>query len=381
MSGQIREVSVLGRPAPMFATTTAGGQNFTLTACGGSWLLLLISGTLRDRPTRAAMAALAKDLTTGRPDLGALVLIGTPADLAGLADPLPTVRLLADPGGAVAQLYGAIQPGPDRGKLLCAPRWILLDPMMRIHAVLPFRDGSPELDGLRRLVAALPAANSHAGTEMTPPILILPRLFEPELCRHLIALHQAGPAEPSGFMRELDGKTRLVMDPGFKRRSDLTIEDPALIDHLKDRLVRRLVPQIAKAFQFHATRLERHLVACYSAESQGFFRPHRDNTTKGTAHRRFAATINLNAEDYDGGDLRFPEFGPRSWRAPTGGAVVFSCSLLHEALPVTRGRRYAYLPFFYDDAAADLRARNLPALDLTTVITPGQPQAGANSSN
>lgn len=33
-------------------------------------------------------------------------------------------------------------------------------------------------------------------------------------------------------------------------------------------------------------------------------------------------------------------------------AVVFSCSLLHEATPVTQGLRYCYLPFLYDDAAA-----------------------------
>jgi predicted 2-oxoglutarate/Fe(II)-dependent dioxygenase YbiX len=93
------------------------------------------------------------------------------------------------------------------------------------------------------------------------------------------------------------------------------------------------------------------------------FRPHRDNTTKGTAHRRFACTINLNAEDYDGGNLRFPEFGPNEYRAPTGGAVVFSCSLLHEARPVTRGRRYAFLPFFYDDAGARIREANLAFVD------------------
>ena len=35
--------------------------------------------------------------------------------------------------------------------------------------------------------------------------------------------------------------------------------------------------------------------------------------------------------------------------------MVFSCSLLHEATPVTRGIRYATLPFLYDDAAAALR--------------------------
>ena len=88
-------------------------------------------------------------------------------------------------------------------------------------------------------------------------------------------------------------------------------------------------------------------------ESGGFFKPHRDNTTAGTAHRRFAVTINLNAGDYEGGDLRFPEFGSRTYRAPTGGAVVFSCALLHEATPVTRGKRYAFLPFLYDDEARE----------------------------
>ena len=129
---------------------------------------------------------------------------------------------------------------------------------------------------------------------------------------------------------------------------------------MRGRLNRFLKPQILKAFQFEVTRVERWLIACYDgdAEDGGHFRAHRDNTTKGTAHRKFACTINLNAEDYEGGDLRFPEFGQRSYRAPTGGAVIFSCSLLHEALRVTRGKRYAFLPFFYDEAGARVREAN-----------------------
>ena len=119
------------------------------------------------------------------------------------------------------------------------------------------------------------------------------------------------------------------------------------------------MPEIARSFQFQATRLERYLVACYAAEEGGHFAPHRDNTTKGTAHRRFAVSVNLNAEDFAGGDLRFPEFGSATYRPPTGGAVVFSCSLLHQALPVTSGRRYAFLPFLYDEAAAKIRDENL----------------------
>lgn len=38
---------------------------------------------------------------------------------------------------------------------------------------------------------------------------------------------------------------------------------------------------------------------------------------------------------------------------------MFSCSLLHAVTPVTKGCRYAFLPFLYDEAAAALRERNL----------------------
>ena len=112
-----------------------------------------------------------------------------------------------------------------------------------------------------------------------------------------------------------------------------------------------------KAFQFNPSRIERYIVARYDSTEGGHFRAHRDNTTRGTAHRRFAITINLN-DDFDGGELWFPEFGSRRYRPPMGGAVVFSCSLLHEATPVMRGVRYATLPFLYDDAAAKLREEN-----------------------
>jgi predicted 2-oxoglutarate/Fe(II)-dependent dioxygenase YbiX len=162
-------------------------------------------------------------------------------------------------------------------------------------------------------------------------------------------------------MRDVGGRTVGVLDD-FKRRRDVTIHDDAFKRELRGYLANRLAPEIAKAFQFGVTRLERYIVACYDAREGGYFRPHRDNETLGTAHRKFAVSINLNAEEFDGGDLRFPEFGPRTYRPPTGGAVVFSCSLQHEATPVTRGRRYAFLPFLYDEAGAAVREANRAAL-------------------
>jgi hypothetical protein len=100
------------------------------------------------------------------------------------------------------------------------------------------------------------------------------------------------------------------------------------------------VPAIGQFFQFHATRMDRYIVACYDSAVGGHFYRHRDNVNIGAQHRRFAVTINLN-KDYEGCDMVLPEFGRRTYRAPVGGAMVFSCGALHQVTPVTSGRRYA----------------------------------------
>jgi predicted 2-oxoglutarate/Fe(II)-dependent dioxygenase YbiX len=232
------------------------------------------------------------------------------------------------------------------------PFWLLLDPALSVLMSAPMGDAT-----FFQAIARLPPVADYAQTPLNAPVLIVPRVFEPSLCRRLIDHYEVTGGGASGVMRDVGGKTVGVLDD-FKRRRDAQIEDPAFRRDLQVRLRRRLLPEIAKGFQFEATRVERYIVACYDAADGGYFRPHRDNETFGTAHRRFAVSINLNAEEFEGGDLRFPEFGPRTYRPPTGGAVVFCCSLLHEATSVTRGRRFAFLPFLYDEAGAQIREAN-----------------------
>ncbi len=98
-------------------------------------------------------------------------------------------------------------------------------------------------------------------------------------------------------------------------------------------------------------------MSCYDSQIGGHFSRHRDNVNAGARHRRFAVSINLN-NDYDGCDLVFPEFGRRRYRAPHGGAVVFSTGALHEVTPITRGKRYAFLPFLYGEEEARQRQSN-----------------------
>jgi len=71
------------------------------------------------------------------------------------------------------------------------------------------------------------------------------------------------------------------------------------------------------------------------------------------------AMLTIQCMNFEGGELAFPEYGGRGYKMAAGGAVVFSGSLLHAVNRVTQGRRYAFLPFLYDEAAAGLRRANL----------------------
>jgi predicted 2-oxoglutarate/Fe(II)-dependent dioxygenase YbiX len=155
----------------------------------------------------------------------------------------------------------------------------------------------------------------------------------------------------SGFLVAHDGKPAATTDHSKKRRHDLVITPLELRQRIRERIVTRLLPTIELYFQYKATRMDRYMVACYDSEIGGYFFRHRDNLNAGVEHRRFAVSLNLNG-GYEGCDLIFPEFGRRTYRAPAGGAIVFSCGALHEVTPITKGRRYAFLSFLYGEADA-----------------------------
>lgn len=348
-----------GDPAPWFNLPSTDNPSYAFHSVAGRYVLVAFIGSAARPEAQAALAAIAARRDLFDDDNACVFGISVdPADRdqKRLQPSLPGIRFLFDLDGKVCRDYGVIRkdPAATSGPEIFTPAWLLLDPMLRVIEARPIAQAEAILDRL----ASMPPAARHAGFDIPPPVLVLPRVFNPALCRALIAHYEQQGGTPSGFMREVGGKTVGVFDAALKRRQDCTIADESLRAAARGSILRRVVPELLKVHHFHATRMERYIVACYDSAERGHFGAHRDNTTSGTAHRRFAVTINLNAEDFEGGELRFPEYGKRSWRAPTGGAVVFSCSLLHQALPVTAGRRYAFLPFLYDDAAARIREAN-----------------------
>lgn len=360
----------VGDPAPWFVARSASKPNFHFDTAAGRYLVLSFFGTMTDAVSASAREFVLNDLRHYLEN-DRILFFGVSIDPEDeshgrVAETLPGIRYFLDFDRKVSELYGAAGPEASGGDMTAYNRFTLvLDPFLRVLANIPLTDAVKHNEQLQQVLAHLPPIDNYAGAPLSAPVLILPRVFELPFCQQLIQLYEQHGGGESGFMRDKDGKTVGMIDHSFKRRKDFNFDAGDygdLRDAVNARFSRRVVPEIKKAFQFAVTRIERYLVACYEGDTGGFFHAHRDNTTTATAHRRFACTINLNAEDYEGGELRFPEFGMRTYRAPTGGAVVFSCSLLHEAMPVTRGRRYAFLPFLYDDAAAKVREVNIRSM-------------------
>lgn len=327
----------VGQNAPWFVTRTPSTPDFPFDTASGRYVLMLFLPLEPEARGAAVRALAANQRLFDEVNACALVVYRDPALEAGLRD-VRGLRWMIDPRGAITDRYG-----PE-------PHWLLLDPTLRVLASEPI--DAPEAMFAR--IRSLPPPAAHAGVPLHAPALIVPNVFEPELCAHLIALHQADGGAFTGVMRDAGERTVLVMDE-LKKRRDIWIDDPDLQAAIRERLERRLFPMIKRGLGFAVTRIERYLVSCYDAADGAVFHPHRDNTTHGTAHRKFACSLNLN-DGFEGGDLRFNEFGPATYRPPPGGAVVFSCGLTHEATAVRSGRRYAFLPFFFDEAGAETLA-------------------------
>ncbi len=182
---------------------------------------------------------------------------------------------------------------------------------------------------------------------MTAPVLLLPNMLEPDLCRKLIGAWETQGHEEGVVAAMKDGKPVQTVDYGKKKRLDHIIRDDQTNAMLNQKIGPRIAEEVFKAFLFQEFYLERWVIGAYEASRDDRFRAHRDNLGVDTASRRFAVSLNLN-DGYVGGGIVFPEYGPHVYNAPAGGAMIFSCSLIHEALPVSRGRRFVLLTCLRD---------------------------------
>jgi peroxiredoxin/predicted 2-oxoglutarate/Fe(II)-dependent dioxygenase YbiX len=314
----------------------------------GNYLLLLVLDAPMT-PSARALLDRSKQIMADAASAGCKIFAVTPLksqDNAALARDLELpFPLLSDPERAIFALFGAAS---ER-----SPVMVVVRPNHHVMALLTGSEAEQPENAIA--VIRRDADNRRSRqVERHPPVLIVPDVLSRKDCEHLITVFTLQGnvwVEPGHGTQNMTSDYKMrIPDYGRRDRVDHWVINQATTRFIVERLSARLFPEIEKAFQYRVTRFERFRIGCYEGERGGEAHGHRDNTTAMVAHRRFACSINLNSENFEGGELRFPEYGGHLYRPESGSAIAFSSSLLHEPLPVTAGRRYVLLAFLFGES-------------------------------
>lgn len=349
MTTQMRQLPTLavGDIMPKVPLKRRSGEAFDLYAddeSGNIHLFAFVADPASDKGLLAALAARRDDLDA----LGVRVRIV----LAGAAKREFPFAVLTDPDGAAFRLAGlTVALGRVTGG---GPVMLIVGPNQHLAARIGPEVGDPAEAALAVVRPMVERRRAELVPVMHPPVLMVPDVFNDADCKRLInifAMQGNEFVEPGH--NQLQGRTTdckmRIPDYGRDDRIDHWVCSQETNNIIDERIGPRLIPEIQRAFNYRVSRHERYRIARYEGAQKGSKHGHRDNTQPGVAHRRFAVTINLNSDEYEGAEIRFPEFSEAVYKPPAGAAIVFSCSLLHEVMPMRSGRRFALLAFLFGE--------------------------------
>ncbi len=341
----------VGDLAPEFILPSHQGTMVTSEYLCGKPLVIVFYGT-DQRHEAIAQICSFRDLYSQFQNLGANVISISMDSVEFRCEFAKKYKLpfflLSDVNYEISTAFNVCEKITSNGQngLIFYRKIFLLDANRKITKIYdqvdPHTDVLQVIEDLKKLVAK---KTSHQ-IFMQAPVLLISDVFDAEFCQKLIHIWKTKGNFDSGFPQQPDGENTRAYQPNYshKIRQDHILQGEDLQEVL-DLISTRIFPEIWKAFNYQVNRCNESRVICYDSDRGGYFRPHRDNTNPDQAHRKFALTINLNVGEYEGAYLKFPEYGLDLYQPETGGAVIFSCSLLHEVTDITAGKRFAIRAF------------------------------------
>lgn len=276
---------------------------------GSPCVLLLAANTaMQDQwDELKGFAALAPALR----EAGAQIMIVSNDGIESLA---MVAKIIPKHAHWLADIKGVVNLGLRQGALFAFTGTVcfVLDSNQRITAVRGGEPGHAEwaLALLKAQASETAQRLSHAA-----PVLLLPAVLDSEDCAALLK-QISEQATSSGAA---------------------PIADKALAERIGKTVLRRIGPEIEKAFSFDDFTVEAVQLRWDDSAAPADRRCEiEDPAVQG---RAFSLILDLGQEGCEGGDILFPEYGPHSYRAGRGTAVIFAGTLLRELQSVTAGRR------------------------------------------
>lgn len=227
---------------------------------------------LRNTTAQTALAALEafKNVYQEFENLGAQVVVISNLQHDGNVRLINEMNLpffvLSDEMGHYASSY---RVSDDRDAVACA----LVDRNCRLLKLLQGQSAPRMAELALKVCGQETTATSGDQIMMQAPVLLVPRVFEPDFCKQLIKYWRQGDKEEDRITRRKDNDTSDLGNDKMKRRSDVLIPEgnhPVNLQ-VRQRLSMRVMPELEKAFDHKASRYELARVGCYDSAKEGFF--------------------------------------------------------------------------------------------------------------
>lgn len=178
----------IGEPAPWFTARSTNNANFHFDTLAGRYIVLCFFGSAAVETSQRILADIWSQKAIF--DDQHCCFFGVSVDpedekQSRVQQHIPGIRFFWDFNGVISQQYGAVTAEGNYRQFT-----LVLDPRLRVLAVLPFHE-SPEthVPQLMTFLAELPSIPTNTTAAVQAPVLVVPRIFEPELCRALIQFY------------------------------------------------------------------------------------------------------------------------------------------------------------------------------------------------
>jgi peroxiredoxin len=175
-----------GDLVPRFVCRSSNNALFHFDTAAGRYMVLSFLGSSK-QPEIASVLQHINNHKSGRYNDVELCFFGVttdPHDETQLRQRIPGIRFFYDFDRAVSQQYGIAT------EFSYQPVTFVLDPLLRVIAYIPIHSAAEHNQRLEETLDALPPLETYSGVRQHAPVLVLPRIFEPEFCRFLIDKYQ-----------------------------------------------------------------------------------------------------------------------------------------------------------------------------------------------
>lgn len=180
-------------------------------------------------------------------------------------------------------------------------------------------------------------------------LIVIENLFTDEIIDYVFKLAEQAEFEESKVGHRVDPDQKIRLDT-FLRGVDCAPIDSHIFNSTHQ--------LIKDDFDIDLEYRERWKIGFYDGNKQGHYNPHTD-VQGGMEHRQLSYVIALtDPDDYEGGELVFPEL-ERELKPKKGTGVVFKSDILHGVQPVVSGSRYMLLSFMFDQDNGLLSGKDL----------------------